>query len=242
MKLIDVLNLIEEVSIKNKTSKPYACGGVVRDKVLNRITKINDLDITTGDTSIYLLGQEFYNKMSKIYNIEGTTAKDSHYTITFGNLKIDFSSNYIHPNITHILKSTNYSSLELETYSRDYTCNSLLSDLKFEEVLDITKRGKQDINSKVIDTCLDPSYTLPVQNNRSFRAAYLSLKLGFDIHPRVMKWIKENAMIVQNCKFKYLDEKIAMMTALDKQRTSKILKDTNMYAYIPQEIILRNDL
>lgn len=242
MKLSEVLDSINDTSIKFKTSTPYICGGVVRDKLLNRINKINDLDITTGDKTIHLLGQEFYNSIYKKYNVTSETAKDNHFTISMGNLKIDFSSNFIYPNINNLLGPGNYNSLELETYSRDYTCNSLLSDLKLSKILDITKRGERDINSKIIDTCLSPEHTLSVQPNRAFRAVYLAVKLGFNISPRVIKWLKSNSIIIQGCKFSYLDEKIAFLCSIDKNRTNDLLTECNMKGFIPQEILLRNNL
>ncbi|MCZ2224512.1 MAG: hypothetical protein LC122_12885 [Chitinophagales bacterium] len=240
MYLKDLLKSIEKIAEDNNTSVPYICGGTPRDKVLNKLDKIADLDITTGDQTINLLGQEFYNFYKNKFNIKNNVGKDGHLTVHFGNLKVDFSSNFIIPNIDSVVKLQ--TKLEKETYSRDFTCNALLMDLSLDKIIDPTKRGIKDINSKIVDTCLNPEVSLPTKSNRVLRAIYLAVKLDFDIHPRVIKWITDNPIAIQNSSYKSMQEKLNICASIDKERTIKLLRDTKVYFYIPPEILLENNL
>jgi hypothetical protein len=69
MKLRELLNLLIDIKEEIGCSTPMICGGICRDKVLGRLDRISDVDITTGDKSIDYLCQEFYKKLNKTYDI-----------------------------------------------------------------------------------------------------------------------------------------------------------------------------
>lgn len=231
MKLKELLNEIDIAHNEFDTSQPYICGGVVRDKFMSNLSKINDLDITTGDQTIKILGQEFYNKFKNKYNIKTEIANDGHRSINFGNLKIDFSSNYIYPNIENIV-GKKMTLLEQETYSRDFTCNAMISDLNLANVKDITGKSFNDIKHKIVDTCLVPEHTF-VQKNRAIRSIYLAVKLDFGIHQRVIEYLSRYPIMIQNSSINGLKEKLSYCINKDKDKTMYYLNKTKMISFLP---------
>src|ERR1700719_141141 len=99
MKLRELLHEMQSVQEKIQVPPAKICGGTSRDKFMNRLENIADLDITNGTKSIDYLSQEFAIELRKRYNITRKTMPDGHSTIFVGTLKMDFSSNFIVPNI-----------------------------------------------------------------------------------------------------------------------------------------------
>jgi hypothetical protein len=106
MNLKNILHLIYNVSIINGTSKPLIVGGAVRDKIAGNLYRdLNDIDITNGDNSIFILAKEFGIKLAKYTPCLTKQSQDGHFSVYTSNLKIDFSSNFNVPNIKEILKN-----------------------------------------------------------------------------------------------------------------------------------------
>ncbi len=234
MTLTELLTLIQQVSIQYGISTPYICGGVPRDKVLNRVNDFNDIDITTGDTTIHHLAKETAIKLGS--GVVFRTMSDGHSRIIMGNLKLDFSSNFNVPGINHILREvgiTNPTKMQSELYSRDFTCNTLLMSLNMDKILDITGLGVPDINNKILTTCLAPELTLGYDNKRIIRAIYLACKLKFDIDENVLDWISENPKLISNVKLDYLVKKLKKAVLYDKEKTIALLDSLKLWKYIP---------
>lgn len=236
MKIKELLAQVEETHVKFNTSKPYICGGVVRDKFMNRLDNISDLDITTGDASVQLLGQEFLNKIKKSYNVTSKIGIDGHMSILFGNFKIDFSSNFILPNVDNIVKKQ-LSPIEKESYSRDFTCNSLLSDLSLSDIIDPTQKGILDIKAKKVDTILDPSIVFTNSKNRPLRAIYLAVKLNFDLSDQVFNFLKKYPFIIKESTTSSIKEKLSYCINKDKDRTIYLLNKTDMIKFLPVGVL-----
>ena len=76
------------------TSMPMICGGVVRDKIMDRKNGFSDLDITTGDASVHKLAEQFTKNISEKYNIFAKKMTDGHTSVFLDTFKVDFSSNF----------------------------------------------------------------------------------------------------------------------------------------------------
>lgn len=237
MKLKEVLSLIDKLHIHSGTSEVYLCGGIPRDKILGLIgNKITDIDLTTGDKTIKNLAKEVSIELSKKYQIVSKTAADGHTSLYVGDLKLDFSSNFLVPNIDNILLQKgikNPTDLQKETYSRDFTCNSLLMTIDLKKIKDITGEGFRDIKGKIIRTCLDPDITFKHNTNRIIRVIYLSAKLGFDVDEKIIKWIKENPEYIRKSESSYLSKNIDKALSYNPETVVKLLNETNMWDYIP---------
>src|SRR5690606_8392993 len=141
MKIVEILNLIQKTADKNNISSPFICGGVPRDKILGTLSNnFEDLDITTGDNNIHLLSQLVANVLVP-FGAKYKYMDDGHSQIYFNSIKLDFSTNYISPNAITILNNAgvkNYNNMQLELYSRDFTCNTLLLTLDLKTIKDPT--------------------------------------------------------------------------------------------------------
>jgi poly(A) polymerase len=217
-------------------SPPYICGGTPRDKYLGRLDNIADIDITTGDKTVDYLSQEFAIKLRKRFNITRKTMEDGHSTIFIGSLKVDFSSNFITPNIDAILRQMgidNPTSIQKEMFSRDFTCNALLLAMDLKRFSDPTGHGFQDIKDRKIKTCLAPEITLTSNRNRVVRAVYLACKLDFDIDEAIIDYVRKNPQTVKISTEKSVVEKLNQAFTKDGDKAAHLLTRMNLWNYVP---------
>jgi hypothetical protein len=249
MKLKNLLKLIDLVHQKYGTSTPYICGGLPRDKYLGKLVSAVDVDFTTGDKTVEKLSLESYKILKEKFNIVREIKQDGHSSIYFKNMKIDFSSNYIVPYAEKFLKKLGKkpSLLELESYSRDFGCNSLLLSLDFKDILDPTGQGKKDCNNKTIKTILPPAITFKPNpktqnNNRAIRAIYLACKLGFDIDQAIIDYLSDNPVAITLSDPKSLSKKLNQAYELDSEKTIYYLNKMNLWNYIPINNMLSDEV
>jgi tRNA nucleotidyltransferase/poly(A) polymerase len=237
MKLRDLLGLISSIAKKNGLSRPMICGGIVRDKYLNKLDKIEDLDITTGDKSVNFLSKDLVRLLASNFQIKAQEMNDGHISVQVGDMKVDFSSNFVLDNIDKLLKEKgiqNPTDMQRELFSRDFTCNALLMTLDLKEIIDPTNMGFKDCQDKVIKTILSPEITFGSNSkNRVVRAIYLSAKLGFEIVPEMKAWIKENPNSILISSDKALEEKLNKAMFYDPERTIRNITEMNLWNYIP---------
>lgn len=236
MKLRELLQLLKQVQEKIGTSPPWVCGGVPRDKCMNRLENISDIDITTGDQSVDYLSEIFSDELRKRYNVTRRSMPDGHSSIFVGSLKIDFSSNFNAPNIDELLHQIgikNPSKMQKEIFSRDFTCNSLLMSLDLKNIIDATKRGFPDIKDRKIKTCLAPEITLTANKNRVVRAIYLACKLDFDVDDSIIEYVSKNPQSVNLSTEKSMAEKLGEAFTRDGDKASFLLTKMGLWNYVP---------
>lgn len=238
MKLTEILQTLYQVHRSNKTSVPYICGGIPRDKVIGTSQgAYEDLDITTGDDSIRVLADGFTRVMSSRYDVEKKLADDGHVSVALGNLKIDFSSHRIDPNIDEVLARRgidNPTELQREMFSRDFTCNSLLLTIDLKKILDPTKMGMRDIRDRIIRTCLDVEQTLGRDPKRIARVIYIAAKLDFDVDPKITKWVSQHNQLIAGTSDKYLREKLDKAMEYNPKRTIALINAFNGWEWLPK--------
>jgi len=236
MKLTSILKSLDNAAIKYGASKPFICGGVARDKFMNRLDNISDLDITTGDSTIKILAQEFSILLKKIYLIKYESFNDGHASIFLKDLKLDFSSNFNAPSINQFLISngiTSPTNMQKEMFSRDFTCNSLLLSTDLKNIKDPTKNGISDINKRIIKCNTYPESAFIENNNRAIRSIYLSAKLDFDVDKSIVEFIKNNPNSIFKSSRKFLIEKLNKSIKLNPERTVYLLNKMNLWNHIP---------
>lgn len=236
MKLRDLLQQLQSVQKRIGASPPMICGGTPRDKYLNQLEKVDDIDITTGDKTIDYLSQQFALVLNKKYKINRKVMDDGHSSIYIGDLKLDFSSNFIVPGIDSYLAKfgiINPTDMQKEMFSRDFTCNALLLSMDLKNITDPTGMGFKDIKEKKVKTCLSPDVTLTAHKNRAIRAIYIASKLGFDIDPSIIEFIKKNPQLVTDISASQVSKKLNKAFAWDADRAAYNLTKMNLWSYIP---------
>lgn len=236
MKLRDLLGEMSKIATTNDLSTPFIVGGCPRDKFLGKLEEISDIDITTGDASIEYLVKEMGIFLNKNYNFHLKKMPTGYTTLTLGNLKMDFSSNFLTPNIEQILTRMNIknpTSMQKELFSRDFTCNTLLLAMDLKEILDETKLAIPDLKKKIIKTCLSPEITLTANKNRVVRAIYLASKLDFDIDASIIEWVKKYPDSVRFASDHTLREKLDKAMKLNPERAVYFLDKMGLWTKIP---------
>jgi len=236
MKLRELLSQMKQVQEQIGASEPYICGGTPRDKYLGRLDNIADIDITTGDKTVDYLSQEFAIVFKRDYNVTRKTMEDGHSSIFVGNVKVDFSSNFVVPNIDSYLRQMGIdkpTNMQREMYSRDFTCNTLLMTFDLNNIIDPTKRGFTDIKERKIVTCLPPEVTLSSNRNRVARAIYLSAKLDFDVDDKIIEFVRKNPETLKISTEKSLTEKINEAFKRNPDRASHLVTRMGLWNLIP---------
>jgi len=191
VKLHDILSLIEKTAIDNGLSKPFVVGGTPRDRVRGEAKEINDIDLTSqeGDSIdlAFACAEVVPYTYFQFYD-------DGHASMKIGALQIDFSNHFIIPQIDtelHRLGIKERTPLIREMYSRDFTINTLLQDLNFEKVFDITGQGVRDIKAGVVRCPINPELTISSDPKRILRALRFALRFDYTIDADLVKAINK---------------------------------------------------
>lgn len=236
MKLRTLFALIENIGKQNDINNVYLCGGSVRDRVMNKLDKLEDIDLTTGNQKIKNLAKEIEMALSKKFNITSKQMDDGHESLFLKNIKIDFSSNFIDPSVESYLKSKgikNPTELQKEMFSRDFNCNALLMDLKLNKIYDPTGKGLNDIKNKIIRTCMSTEITLKSNKNRIIRAIYLAAKLGFSVDPEIITFVANNKELLKDIDNGYMSKMLNKALEHNPNKTVELLDRMNIWQYIP---------
>ncbi len=234
MILSEIIKIIDDIS-KNIGTKTVITGGTPRDKVLNKSSNIEDIDLTTGDDKIHFVAKEASIKLQSP-NMNYKVLDDGHAQITIGGFKLDFSSNFNIPNVRQMLEKSglkNPDNMLAELYSRDFTCNALLMTLDLKKIEDPMGLGLQDIKAKKLRTCLPAAVTLGYDNKRVVRVLYMAAKLDFTVDEEIIDWVKKNPDTIKNCTQQYLIKKLAKSIKYNKEKTVQLLDQMGLWKSIP---------
>lgn len=231
-----LMQLLQQVANEQHMSC-YLVGGIPRDKVLGTlISNFNDIDVTTGTHSTYFAKMLIPALQASGIQFTVKQAKDGHVAFYFPDLQLDFSSNFLNPNIdkllySHGIKQSN--AFLKEAFSRDFTVNTLLMSLDFTKIKDITGQAIKDIKGKVIKTCLPPEITLVDNPKRIIRVVYMAAKLEFDVDEVVVQWIQHNPQYLLQVEQSYLSRYIDKSLHYDKDRTVYLINKMQLWNYLP---------
>lgn len=208
MTLKELLQILGEVAVQNGINPPYIVGGIPRDIILDKLTKVNDIDITTGNEDVHRLANLFAQKLG----VEAKTMKDGHKKVVYDGISVDFSSNFTYDNIDDILRGMRVeeiNGLVRETYSRDFTANTLLIPLDFSRVIDITGKGIEDVRGKILRCPVRCGLAFEASPMRIIRAFYYSAKHDFKIPENMRHTIANNLELLKEVDDKYKSDKIS---------------------------------
>ena len=85
----------------------------------------------------------------------------------------------------------------------------------------------------MIRTCLSPEITLTSNKNRVVRAIYLAAKLGFEIDPVIVEWVKKHPESIKISSPKVLAEKLNKAILANPKITTYYLDQMGLWKHIP---------
>lgn len=127
--------------------------------------------------------------------------------------------------------------IEDDAFRRDFTVNSMMMDLSTDKILDITGKGKSDIESGTIRTTSDPDEIFGQDALRMFRAIRFATKYNWEIDPATLAGIKTNLNNLGNTSRERIrDELDKILKTGNPRKGLELLRDTGLLPYIAPEL------
>lgn len=234
MDINELLSIIQYTAESNDLSKPFIVGGVPRDRIIEGTdVEISDVDITTGDEDSTKLGELLAKRLPEAKH---KTFDDGHSTITFRGLRIDLSSNFVAPGIDAELKKagvTEITPMKREIYSRDFTINTLLEELDFSRIYDITGVAEDDIKARLLRCPIDPEITIGVDPRRILRALKFHLKYDFKIEDELRRAMLNHRKKIETLPQRFVQDKMSEIVRLDNDAGIEALIEYKLLPLVP---------
>jgi poly(A) polymerase len=224
MDINELLSIISRLASENGISKPFIVGGAPRDRLMGEKGRdINDLDITTGDKGTAKLGELLAETFK---DAKYRTYDDGHSSINIRGLRIDFSNNFNVPNIDAELRKMEVKTptpMKRELYSRDFTINTLLEELDFSSIYDLTGEAEDDIRAGLIKCPIDPEITISTDPRRILRAIKFAIKYGFNIEDSLKNAMLNNRKKIQDLSEGFVQDRMSEIVRLDGDKGVNML-------------------
>ena len=160
---------------------------------------------------------------------------DGHASVDFQGLRIDFSNNFTVDGIDDILQGmgiTEITPMKRELYSRDFTMNTLLEDLGFDNLYDVTGEGVDDIKAGLIKCPIDPDITIGVDPRRILRALNFSLKYNFKIEEDLKRAMLKHREKIKTLPLQFVQRKMHDMLKLDEDAGLDLLIEYKLLSLV----------
>lgn len=243
MRLSELLNDLEKLAKENGLSQPYIVGGIPRDIIFGEQSNIKDIDITTGDEGSLALGMAASEKWpSAFFKVYG----DNHSSLKFKNIQVDFSSNFIIPEINDELNKINIKTptdLQKEVFSRDFTINCLLQPMDLTQPpLDLTGKAIEDIKNGVLRTPIDSMLSIGYSSRRIIRALVFAVKFNLTLVPSLENAIIKYRGAIADIPMNYIKTQINKMIEIDAKKTLKLLEKYKLLPILPLSKLMINEI
>lgn len=234
MDIAELLSIISQTAAAAGLSRPFIVGGIPRDRVmLGRDSDINDVDVTTGNEDSAKLGAALAQRLPESNYKE---FDDGHSALTFRGLRIDISSNYNAPGIDAELSRlgvTDITPMKREIYSRDFTINTLLEELDFSAIYDLTEKGEGDIEARLLRCPIDPEIAIGNDARRILRAIKLHVKHDFKIEDSLRASMLKHRMKIKDLPRQFVQKKMAEIVRIDNDAGINALIEFNLLSLVP---------
>ncbi len=196
-----ILSKCKIICKEHGISDTYLVGGFVRTIASTKdFTQINDLDFssTRPDDCLKLGGL-----LAADLGVQKTGYHHRSKTLTFeyDGIKMDFRGNYVPFDIRPLLREHGIETtpLNFDIYARDFTVNGLIYSFMDNKIYDITGRGINDLDAKILQTYFDSNIIIPLNPLIVTRALILVLR-GFSLSSDLEKSIRQHSKEIFNGK------------------------------------------
>lgn len=213
----------------------YIAGGYVRDLVLDN--EMSDLDIAVSLPQGGIKLAEFLHK-KKVASKPVVFEQFGTALAMIGKHKIEFvmtrNESYRKGNRK---PSTRPGTLKEDIYRRDFTINSLVMDIMTDEILDITGKGKIDLQNKVIRATSDPDFIFHDDPLRILRAVRFANRLGFEIESVTAEAMKKDSYELTSISWeRKRDEFIKILLSDTPKRGLELIYEFGLMKYLIPEL------
>ena len=227
-----IADAIVGTEFENKT---FAVGGYVRDLLMKRQTEDLDIVVNLKNGGIKLAKFLFEKGISSkpvVYENFGTAmVKIAGYQIEFVMTRREsYRDKNRKPEVE-------FGTLEEDVFRRDFTINSLLLNISANEILDLTGKGKSDIQNGIIRSTSDPKIIFGEDPLRMLRAVRFAVQLDFEIEKETQKGIIENASKLQFISAeRKRDELVKILLSPRPAKGIKILDELHLLKFLIPEM------
>lgn len=231
----EVLELLLNIAAEFGIDKPYIVGGKVRDFIMKPGEPSDDVDLTTLSPECVRLGILLAAKTNETFRM----FEDRHVRVFYSGSNLDFSSGVLswqHPGVVDWLETNAPDKLEFaESFSRDFTINTMHQDIETGEVHDPTGLGLKDAESKIIRTPLPPEIAIKNDPRRIFRAIRLAAQFGMSIDDEISSYVKSNSEIILDPKLttQYMTTEINKALEFNAENSIEHIFDMGLFKIIP---------
>ena len=113
--------------------------------------------------------------------------------------------------------------MKKEIYSRDFTINTLLEDLDFSNIYDLTGEAENDINAGLIKCPIDPNITIGVDPRRILRAIKFAIKYDFKIENSLKDAMLKNRKKIKELPERFVQDRMNEIVRLDDEKGVEML-------------------
>ena len=223
-------------------NKVFLVGGAVRDMLLGAKTfKDRDFAVEIPNGGILLaqfLSKELHGTNVVIFERFGTAQ-----VVIDGN-EVEFVQTRKEVYIEGSRKpETAFGTIQEDVFRRDFTINSLLLNVSTGEILDLTGKGKEDLEKGIIRTTSEPISIFKEDPLRMLRAIRFSARLGFEIEEETFKAIQYTSNDLMNIsKERIQDELMKMLGSSNPSRGVVLLMRSSLIWFILPELVLTSKM
>lgn len=235
--MIPELQIIQNISKEYSLSEPKIVGGIPRDMLIyGRSFKYKDIDITTNSEDILRLAV----LSAKGLGLSLKVFPDGHSTIFHKDFSFDFSSRFISSAANEYMAAnfSEYDEKYSESYSRDFTINSLEADFSLSSIYDPTNMGMKDLDEGLIRPITTAEICLSDDPRRAYRAIKMASKYNFNIDDEIVNFSKNNHKIFnpiynQEVRPQYVSAAISASTGFNGGKTFESLTKMKLLSAVP---------
>ena len=126
--------------------------------------------------------------------------------------------------------------LQGDAERRDINFNALYKNVSTGEILDLTGKGKEDLEKGLIRTPVDPDKTFQDDALRQLRIVRFYAKYGYDIPLYIIRSMKKNAHRLKDISSERIQAELdKMLVTTRPEKALKLLKITGLLDYIIPE-------
>ncbi|MDP3758256.1 MAG: CCA tRNA nucleotidyltransferase [Candidatus Daviesbacteria bacterium] len=221
-----VRNILDK--FKKNNFQIYIVGGAVRDLLMKK--PVSDWDFTTDarpEEILKLYPEGFYD--NKFGTVGVLNVKNEILEIT------TMRKEGIYKDHRHPVEVSWTDKIEADLARRDFTINALALSSSGEIVDPF--QGQDDIKNKIIKAVGDPNQRFKEDALRLMRAIRIATQLEFEIDPKTLQAIKENAPLIKEIANERICDELFKILASDDPYTGMLqLRETGLLQIILPEL------